>query len=233
VIPTVTSSKAYSRELAEKYDYRHFGGKSGQFILQKDTQTLLALLPQVPALLFDIPCGTGVYVDALQAQGYHTIAADASWPMLQITSQLNSNTAKIQGDITQLPLGDNTMDAVVTLRLFSHFQQADIVRSLRELRRIIKPGGRIVFDSFRWTPRRWPVVRHFVEQSYTPGYSPDDTAPMISSAGLRVVDTRWTYLFSPILQRKLPFPILRVLTKIESALPDPWLLRTFWACTKE
>jgi ubiquinone/menaquinone biosynthesis C-methylase UbiE len=227
------ASKAYSTELAQQYDDRHFGGKSGQFILQKDTQALQSLLPPAPAIILDIPCGTGVYMDALQAHGYSILAADASWSMVQIASSLRSDTNAVQSDITQLPIADNSVDAVVTLRLFSHFQHAEIVNSLRELRRVIKPTGLIIFDSFRWTPRRWPIVRHVVEQSFIHEYSPAETEELISAADLRIVGTQWSYLFSPIWQRKLPLPILRALTSIESILPEQWLLRTFWACTKQ
>ena len=228
----VTSSKAYSRELAEKYDYRHFGGQSGQFILSKDVRTLLSLLPPPPALVLDIPCGTGVYTDALTKQGYRTIAADASGSMLQIAGLYQPQKARLQADIAGLPVDDNALDIVVTLRLFSHFESVEIARSLRELGRVIKPGGRVIFDSFRWTPRRWPVLRSIVEQSYIHEYSYDEKVATIVEAGLSVVDTRWSYLFSPILQRRLPASIVRGLDRFETLLPDRWLLRTFWACTK-
>ena len=228
----MTVSKAYSQELVEKYDYRHFGGKSGRYILQKDVQALLSLLPPTPALLLDIPCGTGVYMDILQNHGYRTIAADASWSMLKAADLLQPATEKLQSDVTRLPLVGGTFDAVVTLRLFSHFPSNEIVRSLKELRRLIKPGGLIIFDSFRWTPRRWPIARSFLAQDYIHEHTPKATRQQITAAGLCVVDTRWTYLFSPIWQRKLPLPVLDVVTRVERILPEKWLLRTFWACTR-
>lgn len=227
------SSKSYSKELAECYDYRHFGGASGQFILQKDTRALMSLLPAAPATVLDIPCGTGVYTDILQNLGYDVVGADASWHMLQMADMLRPDAAKLQGDVTRLPLKEDVVDAVISLRLFSHFLPADIVRSLKELRRIVRPGGMIIFDSFRWTPRRWPLLRNYVAQGYIHEYSPEQTETLISAAGLRVADTQCSYLFSPIWQRKLPLPLLRIMTEFEVVLPDRWLLRTFWACTKE
>ena len=228
----MTASKAYSQDLVEKYDYHHFGGKSGQYILQKDLQALLGLLPPSPALLLDIPCGTGVYMDILRNHGYRTIAADASWSMLKAADLLQPATEKLQSDVTCLPLVGGTLDAVVTLRLFSHFPSNEIVRSLKELRRLIKPGGLIIFDSFRWTPRRWPIARRFLAQDYIHEHTPEATRQQITAAGLRIVDTRWTYLFSPIWQRKLPLPVLDMVTRVEEILPEKWLLRTFWACTR-
>jgi len=228
----MNASQAYSPTLAQSYNARHFGGASGQFILQKDVAAVLSLLPPPPAQVLDIPCGTGVYTSALRARNYQVIAADASWSMLRI-AELPSGAAKLQANIMHLPLGPNSLDAVVILRLFSHFQPEAIEQSLKELRRIIKPGGHILFDSFRWTPRSWPLLRRFMTQDYIHTYSPAEIRGMIASADLQVKATTWRYLFSPIWQRKLPLPLLRGLTKIESALPQHWLLRTFWACTKE
>lgn len=228
----MTLPTAYSRELAQAYNARHFGGPSGQLILKNDIATISALLPPPPATVLDIPCGTGIYTSSLQAQGYNMIAVDASLPMLQI-ADLASFTTKIQGNITRLPFKTDSLDAVISLRLFSHFQPNAIVASLRELHRVIKPNGRILFDSFRWSPRHWPLLRQFLAQEYIYTYSPAEARRMIAAANLKEIETAWHHLFSPIWQRKLPLFLLRPLKKIETVLPDQWLLRTFWACTKE
>ena len=99
--------------------------------------------------------------------------------------------------------------------------------------RVVKPGGRVIFDTFRWTPRRWPLVHRFVAQGYIHEIASAAVEALIRDAGLRMIATETSYLFSPILQRKLPIAALRALTAIEDFLPDGWLLRTFWACTKD
>ena len=91
----------------------------------------------------------------------------------------------------------------------------------------------MIFDSFRWTPRRWPLLRRFMAQDYIHEIAPADVESLIQDAGLRVVATESRYLFSPIWQRRLPHRLLQVLTAAEMQLPDRWLLRTFWACTRE
>lgn len=224
------TQKAYSKELAERYDLRHFGGKSGHHILQKDSAALAALLPPPPGLVLDIPCGTGIYTARFATYGYDLVAADASSPMLEITGQRGASTPRTLCSIHQLPFADNTFDATMTLRLFSHFEPNDVVRGLVELRRVIKPGGRVIFDTFRWTPRRWPVLRRFVAQSYIYEIASADVQKLIQEAGLRTVATKTCYLFSPIWQRKLPYILLRTLTALETLLPDRLLLREFWAC---
>ena len=224
--------KAYSEELAKAYDDRHFGGRSGQYILRRDCEALQALLERPPGLILDIPCGTGAYVTALLQTGYDVIAADASPPMLQVTGRRAADTRRVLCDVNHLPFRDGTFDAVVTIRLFSHYRQDDVTRMLLELRRAIRPGGRVVFDTFRWTPRRWPFFRRFLDESCITVLSPRQVEEVIRKAGLRKMDVRWLYLFSPLWQRKLPFPVLRLLTALETVLPQRWLLRAFWACTR-
>lgn len=226
------AQKAYSEKLAERYDRRHFGGKSGYHILQKDHAALTRLLLPAPCRVLDVPCGTGAYTAQLVGDGYDVIAADASEPMLKITAERGTGATTKLCSIHDLPFPDDFFDVTLTLRLFSHFSAEETLRALCELRRIIRPGGRVVFDSFRWTPRRWPVLRRFVAQDYIHEMAPADVIPLISAAGLYTVTTETRYLFSPIWQRKLPLILLQPLTVIESQLPDRWLLRTFWACTK-
>lgn len=229
----VSAGRAYSHELAEVYDRRHFGGRSGRFILQKDCETLESLLPGSPAQILDIPCGTGAYTAQLAARGYHVVAADASGAMLDILGQRDGSLARVLCDAHGLPFAEAAFDATITLRLFSHFQPEEIAVSLRQLRRVIKPGGCMIFDTFRWTPRRWPILRHFLAQDYISESAPAEVEALIQGAGLRKVASVTRHLFSPIWQRKLPYLALRGLAAFEALLPDRWLLRTFWSCTKD
>lgn len=227
------TEKAYSQDLAERYDHRHFGGRSGRYIVLKDRVALAALLPPPPGRVLDIPCGTGIYTVQLAELGYDVVAADASEPMLRIADQRNSGATPQLCSVHALPFASDAFDAAVTLRLFSHFTPAETALALSELKRVVKPGGRVIFDSFRWTPRRWPVLRRFMAQGYIHEIAPAKVGKLIGEAGLRVAATETRYLFSPIWQRKLSYPLLRSLTAVEGLLPEPWLLRTFWACTKD
>jgi SAM-dependent methyltransferase len=226
-------SLAYSRELVEVYDRRHFGGAAGRLIFDRDCSTVLALLPPPPGLILDIPCGTGVYSGALAEQGYALLAADASAPMLELAGPARSAGLCVRCDVNHLPFKDAALDATVTLRLFSHFPAGSLPPMLFELKRVVKPGGRLVFDTFRWTPRHLLVLRRFVDRGQICVVSPAEVQDMIRNAGLRVVDSRALHLFSPIWQRKLPLWLLKALVRLEQALPDRWLLRTMWACIRD
>jgi len=228
----VKASKAYSQDLADRYDYRHFGGASGQRILQRDTAALAALIGPAGGLILDIPSGTGVYTQALHERGYTLIAADASAPMLEITGR-QSTAPRVLCDIYHLPFAERSLDTTVTLRLLSHFPKTQLLPMLQELRRAVKPGGRIIFDSFRWTPRRWPLFRRFVEQSFIYVIPDAEMQDLVEQAGLKTVAKQHLYLFSPIWLRKLPLLLVRGLELVEGLIPKSWRLRVFWAVTPE
>ncbi len=224
--------KVYTGKGVETYDYRHFGGTSGQYIFEKDYRALESLLPTRGSIL-DVPCGTGIYAVALKGKGYDVVAADASASMLEIASQRTEGMVALLCDIRHLPFKDAAFDAAMTIRLFQHYPKDEVIQFLRELWRVITPGGRVVFDTFRWTPRRWPLIRRFLDKSEMYVFSHREVEEMISTANLRRVVKISLYLFSPIWQRKLPLWVLRVLNALERIAPQRWLLRTFWACTKD
>ena len=225
--------KAYTgEELVETYDYRHFGGSGGQYIFQKDCTALESLSEPPRGLILDIPCGTGVYSERFKDRGYEVVAADASLPMLGKTGERKGGIPRVLCDIHHLPFRECVFDAVMTIRLFQHYPKDDVTRILHELRRAIKPGGRVIFDTFRWTPRRMPLFRRFLKgEMYV--LSHRDVEEIIQAVTLRKVQEVSLYLFSPIWQRKLPLWVLWGLNGLEKITPQRWLLRTFWACTKD
>lgn len=224
--------KVYSgAELVAQYDYRHFGGSGGQFVFRKDCMALEHLMPSPPGLILDIPCGTGVYSQIFNEMGGDVIAADASRLMLEKAAQGQAGISKVLCDANHLPFGEETFDVVATIRLFQHFPADGVTEFLRELTRVTKSDGLIIFDTFRWSPRRMRILKHFFKgEIYV--YSPPEVVEMMAKAGLKESLSIPLYLFSPIWYRKLPVWVLRGLDVLEKAVPARWRLRTFWACAR-
>ena len=53
--------KAYTEALSQAYDERHFGGKSGQHILERDCSALWSLLDGTYSYVLDVPCLKGIH----------------------------------------------------------------------------------------------------------------------------------------------------------------------------
>lgn len=225
--------KAYvGRQLVDEYDERHFGGKGGRFVFRKDYVALESLMGTPDGVILDIPCGTGIYSEALRESGVNVVAADASLQMLEKVGERSRGVPRVLCDAAHLPFVADVFDAVITIRLLQHLSYDDVTDLLLEARRVSKPGGRVIFDTFRWTPRRVALLRRFRSGEMTV-YSHRQVHSLLQNARLRQVQVASHYLFSPILYRRLPVWFLRSLAVIEWAIPQRWLLRSFWACTKD
>ncbi|HVF30817.1 MAG TPA: class I SAM-dependent methyltransferase [Pyrinomonadaceae bacterium] len=105
------------------------------------------------SLVLDAGSGTGIVTLGFQDAGFHpkkTVAFDLSLNSLKIARDQfrkekkidASNIASVQGNILQLPFADVTFDLVLTCGVLEYVSLDD---GLREMARVIKPGGKLVF----------------------------------------------------------------------------------------
>lgn len=112
---------------------------------------LEAVLADPNAQVLDVACGTGDLSIALNENANATVTGtDFCRPMLTIAQTKSANLAHpieyIEGDAMGLPFPSDTFDAVTIafgLRNLSNFKGG-----LAELRRILKPGGKLVVLEF-------------------------------------------------------------------------------------
>lgn len=103
--------------------------------------------------LLDIACGTGepALTAALERPGARVIATDISEEMVQIALEKAraAGATNMEGEVQsadELPYEDDRFDAI-TCRLGVMFFP-DIGRGLRELARVLKPGGRLALSAW-------------------------------------------------------------------------------------
>ncbi len=102
---------------------------------------LLAALPQ-EWVVADVGCGTGNAGELLAPFVREVVAVDQSAIMLDAARRrlsAHENVRFLQGPIEALPLAPASVDATVTVLVLHHI--ADPLGALRELRRVLKPGG--------------------------------------------------------------------------------------------
>jgi demethylmenaquinone methyltransferase/2-methoxy-6-polyprenyl-1,4-benzoquinol methylase len=91
--------------------------------------------------VLDAACGTGDLAVADQKAGADRVTGlDFSEKMLA-RARLKAQLDWVQGDLLALPFADETFDAATVG--FGVRNVADLELSLRELRRVLKPGGRL------------------------------------------------------------------------------------------
>ncbi len=119
------------------------------------TATLRAVAPKRGERILDLAAGTGTSSMAFVPSGAHVVAADFSRGMIAEGRRRHGNVPNlefVQADATDLPFGDGEFDAVTMS--FGLRNVNDPRRALRELRRVTRPGGRIVVCEFSHPPSR-------------------------------------------------------------------------------
>lgn len=108
------------------------------------------LAPPRPRRILDIGCGTGTLALRLAAADPHLqiVGLDGDEQVLararQKTSGLGQHVSFSAGLAAQLPAPDASFDVAIASLLLHHLAPADKLRALREARRVLAPGGRLV-----------------------------------------------------------------------------------------
>lgn len=99
--------------------------------------------------VLDIGAGTGLLALAAAPKVRKVSALDISPAMCgrlraKVARLPRSNIDVLVGNATDLPLGDRSADVVLSNYCFHHVCDADKRRALDEVRRVLRPGGRLV-----------------------------------------------------------------------------------------
>lgn len=113
---------------------------------RKRTREVLELRPGQRVL--DLAAGTGVSTAELRRSGADAIACDFSLGMLRAGQAARSrqNVPFVAGDGVHLPFRDGAFDAATIS--FGLRNIADVPAALREMARVVRPGGRLVVCEF-------------------------------------------------------------------------------------
>lgn len=142
----------------EYEDFLSSGGRS----LRPRVARALSLAGIRPGMrVLDIGCGRGEALLHAAIVGASVVGLDFSADCLRLTSctlGLSPSDAERvslgQADATALPLADKTMDRVLLLDVVEHLWPWQLARALEEVRRVLKPDGRLVIHT---TPNRWAL----------------------------------------------------------------------------
>jgi SAM-dependent methyltransferase len=216
------------RDVADAYDEQRFGGASGARVSAREIDIVLGMLPPGGPIL-DLACGTGRLARAIALGGERVIGLDFSPPMAQKTTAFGVPT--VIGDAFATPFVSGSFASVVSLRFAFHW--ADISTLLSEMRRLVQPGGAVVFDTYTWSPRSVAPVGAKQWGGVVHPHSSREVAEIAVRAGLRVLRMEPCFLFSPYLYRLAPVPLQRAFESLERHVPQGLLCRVFWKLTLE
>jgi len=132
----------YSAEVAAGYDAwfdTPVGGRAD--LLEWDLIRRLAK-PRPGERALDVGCGTGQFSLRLAEMGLRVDALDASPDMLAVARAKSDAVAWREGSAEALPYDDGAFDLVLSVTAIEFMADQD--RALREMLRVVRPGGRLV-----------------------------------------------------------------------------------------
>ncbi len=141
--------------------------------------------------LLDVGTGTGLVLRTLAARAgpgpRSVLGVDRSPGMLARVGPLPHGWELRRGDATALPVADGSVDLVTCAYLLHLVSRSDLAAALRDIRRVLAPGGRAVVV-VPWSPR--PAVRAVLDRAAATfparlgGVRCLDPEPALRSAGL-------------------------------------------------
>ncbi|HUY59400.1 MAG TPA: methyltransferase domain-containing protein [Solirubrobacteraceae bacterium] len=155
----------------------------------------------------DVGTGTGEVLRQLArgpARPGEVVGVDTSEAMLARVSQLPAGWSVQIGDARCLPFGAAEFDAATACYVLHVLADADVAAALAELRRVLRPGGRLVVVT-PGIPARGPgrtlalaldrlAARH---PNRYGGLRALDTRPALERAGFDIAKERWSLLGYP------------------------------------
>ena len=105
----------------------------------------LALAAVPPGARFlDVGCGTGRWVRRYGELGFSAVGVDATFGMLRIARAHNTKALLATGLAQSLPFSDAAFDCLSDITVVQHIPYDLQSRALKEMVRVIKPGGRLI-----------------------------------------------------------------------------------------
>jgi ubiquinone/menaquinone biosynthesis C-methylase UbiE len=164
-------------------------GRMTRWLTSGQRQALAALQLAPGDSMLDIGCGTGgATIEALRARAGRACGIDLSPRMIAQAIEQAAGLANVEfrvGDAEALPYPAASFDGALCAHSFHHY--SDPLRALREIRRVLKAGGRfVVLDSDRgacpwvWA---WDRFLRISEPGHIKYYTEAELLHLLAEAG--------------------------------------------------
>jgi SAM-dependent methyltransferase len=186
--PTLNTQSSYDRVAAEYAD--KFKDEMDDKPFDRYCLDRLAREVGNRGPICDMGCGPGQIARYLHRQGAATLGVDISTQMVVEAQRLNPQIHFHQGDMLSLPDADNSWGGIAAFYCIIHIPRERIVDALREMKRVLKPGGVLLLafhigDEIKHLDEWWekPVNLDFAF------YQPEEMENWLGEAGYEIEET--------------------------------------------
>ena len=120
--------------------------------------------PERLETILDAGCGTGVNILRLHSRARNIIGIDYAWGSLErcqkrIQTHRVTNAHLCLASVTAIPLPDCSVDRVLCLSVLQYMDDEEVRQVLRELVRVLSPGGVIILHVKNSSSLYWSTLR--------------------------------------------------------------------------
>ena len=146
--------------------------------------------------MLDVGCGGGRTLETLVSAAPDGKVFGLDYSPASVAVARNRNSASIErgcvdiqhGSVSQLPFPDGAFDLVTAVE--THYYWPDLPRNVREVMRVLKPGGTflIIAETYRGRRNDWlymPAMRLLLRATYL---TAEEHRRLLADAGYRDVD---------------------------------------------
>lgn len=203
-----TSNRSYYDAFAERYDR---GRDEGYHKLIDDQAAEIVRRVGEGKDVLEVGCGTGLVLQRVAQFARAAKGVDLSPGMLEHARRRGLDV--VEGSATALPFADASFDVAYSFKVLAHIPDLD--GCLREMMRVVRPGGYLVFDAYnraslRYLIKRWWGPRNtsseYDEAAIGTRFSTDaeieaaipPPGRVVSKSGIRVVTPHPAVLRLPV-----------------------------------
>lgn len=169
---------------------------------------LSALMPLVEPRpgdrILDLGCAAGALTHFFSQQGATVTGIDSEPKAIEKARSLFPDLEFELADVSKLPQADHSIDKAVAGDLVEHLDNATLNAMLRELRRVLVPGGTISI----YTPNPKHVIERLKAHDFVLAQNPthiglrtsDQLVAALERNGFEVDRASWTPSFFPVLR---------------------------------
>ena len=150
-------------------------------------------------ILLDLGCNWGRWTIAAAKRGYVAVGLDPQLKAVQaarrVARQLGIEARFLVADARYIPFVDGTFDAIFSYSVLQHLPKEDVAATLREARRILRPGGTTLIQMpnvfgvrclYHQAKRGFREARQFEVRYWTPGELRERFGELVGPARLSV-----------------------------------------------